>query len=273
MPLSRKDIAIMTLLSVLLLAGVCFAGDKIQLPKPEKSGAISVQEAMIKISTQRNFIGAKLELSQVAQLLWAANGNLEADAITGATRKLIPSAGGLYPLEVFLVAGKDKVGDLLPGVYRYIPGEHALKIVSKGDKRAGLAMAAFGQTWLANAPCIILITGVFPKTLVKYGKRGVYYVYMEGGASNQNLYLQAASLGLKTAAVGAFNNKLLHKRAGLPKKVKPILIVAIGKDKTQAKAKPKQTGTGAGEENDSEENTKEPDSKNRKSDKKTDKPD
>jgi SagB-type dehydrogenase family enzyme len=183
---------------------------------------------MAKLSTKRQFAKEPLDLADVAQLLWAANGKIGADAVTSATKRFMPSAGGLYPLEVFLVAGDKGVKDLDAGVYHYNWKDHALKLVHKGDKRAELAMAAYGQTWLARAPALIVITAVFPRTLVKYGKRGVNYVYMEAGGSNQNIYLQAPGLGINTAAVGAFNNKLLHQRLKLPKQVKPVLIVAIG---------------------------------------------
>ncbi len=207
-----------------------------ELPKPVKKGALSFEEALQAISTERVFSGDPLELSKVGQILWAANGSPDVDSKTSATKSFIPSAGGLYPIEVFLVAGKKGVKDLEAGVYHYKSKKHALKEIVKGDKRYELAMAALGQSWLAKAPACVIISGVFPRTLVKYGKRGVKYVYIEAGSANQNIYLQTRSLNINTAVVGAFNDKALHKVLKLPKQVTPILIVAVGNSKESQKA-------------------------------------
>ncbi|MFB6259261.1 MAG: nitroreductase, partial [Thiohalorhabdaceae bacterium] len=75
-----------------------------------------------------------ISLAHAGQLLWAAQGTNRPEGRTA------PSAGGLYPLTVYLVAGA--VTDLSPGVYRYLPAHHRLEHVAEGDHRARLAQAA-----------------------------------------------------------------------------------------------------------------------------------
>lgn len=202
---------------------------EIKLPAPSLTGKLSVEAAIVAKKTERNFKGTPLTAAQVSQLLWAANGNLPADAISGATSKVIPSAGGLYPLEVYLVTGKDTVAGVPAGVYAYKPQINSLQLLAEGDNRNLLANACLSQMWLARAPALVVIGGVFARTTARYGNRGVQYVFMEAGNSNQNLYLQAQSLGLRAGAVGAFQEAQVSSVLKLPSGAIPLLVVAVGK--------------------------------------------
>jgi SagB-type dehydrogenase family enzyme len=205
------------------------AQGQIKLPPPQFKGKSSVSAAIIARKTTRQFARAPLTLDQVSQLLWAADGQLPADAITGATRRVTASAGGLYPLEVFLVSGKGTVKNLPAGVYQYNPAGNTLRTVVAGDKRTLLAHSALSQMWLARAPALVVIGGVFGRTTARYGNRGINYVFMESGISSQNLCLQAQAIGLRSGTVGAFNDAQLAAALKLPSSVAPLLIVAIGK--------------------------------------------
>lgn len=205
------------------------ADDEIRLPLPAFKGKTSVEAAMFGKKSVRNFGPAPLTPAEVSQMLWAANGSLPADAVTGATAKVIPSAGGLYPLEVFLVTGKNTVEGLPEAVYQYVPQTNSLKPVAKGDNRTLLSYAALSQMWMARAPALIVIVGVFDRTTSKYGGRGVQYVFMEAGCSSQNLYLQAEAIGLHVGSVGAFDEKKVGTVLKLPSGMTPLLIVPFGK--------------------------------------------
>jgi len=201
----------------------------IKLPAPTLTGTMSVEKAIVGKKSVRRFSGDALEPTQVSQLLWSANGNLPVDAVTGATYKVLPSAGGLYSLEVFLVTGPNTVRGIPAGIYSYEPRTHSLKPLAQGDFRMNLAHAALSQTWLATAPAVIVIGGVFSRSTVKYGNRGVQYVFMESGNSNQNLYLQAQALGLSIATIGAFQDNQVSSVLKLPSDVTPLLLVGVGK--------------------------------------------
>jgi SagB-type dehydrogenase family enzyme len=212
-----------------LLPGHAGAEDgRIELPAPSASGQFSVEQGIAKKSTVRDFAATPLSPAQVGQLLWAANGRLPGvDAMTAATR-VYPSAGGLYPLEVFLVVGKDRVTGVPEGVYYYDWRSHSLKLINSGDKRTQLASACHQQMWLARAPALVVIGGIFERTTAKYQKRGERYVVMDAGSSCQNVYLQAAALGLHAGVVGAFVDEQVTAVLKLPAGVYPFLVVAVG---------------------------------------------
>jgi SagB-type dehydrogenase family enzyme len=207
----------------------CVAADTVPLPKPEFTGKVSVEKAMIQKKSVREFSGKPLTLAEVSQMLWAANGNLALDAVSSATTKVIPSAGGLYPLEVFVVCGKDTVQGLTEGIYQYSPSANSLLNLSQGDSRVILASACLSQMWMARAPAMVIVGAVFGRTTAKYGDQGIRYVYMEAGNCNQNLYLQAESLGLKMSTVGAFEAGQVAAAAKLPGGVIPLLVMPVGK--------------------------------------------
>ncbi len=230
MKLFRKSVTVCCAICLALGPFAVFAASNaVKLPTPSYTGKISVEAAMAAKHSVRSFKGVPLTLQQVSQLLWAGNGLLPSDAVTGATPKTIPSAGGLYPLELFIVTGKDTVKDLAAGVYQYDPFGNALKTVAQGDKRTALAGAALSQMWMARAPAVIVIAAVFSRTTMKYGSRGNNYVFMEAGNSNQNLYLQAEALGLGVGTVGAFNDAQVGSVLSLPASTAPLLLVPVGK--------------------------------------------
>jgi SagB-type dehydrogenase family enzyme len=224
----RLSIFITALALALAPLSVCAKEEEFKLPKPRLKGQLSVEAALVAKKTVRSFSKKPLTLEQVSQILWSTNGNLPTDAVTGSTKKVIASAGALYPLEVFLLTGKETVGNVPAAVFQYDPMKHALKTVTTGDQRSHVAGAAFAQMWLAKAPALFIIAAVPTKTTVKYGQRGLRYIFMEVGAADQNIYLQAEALGLHAGTVGAFKDPLVAKAAKLPKNTMPALLVAVG---------------------------------------------
>jgi len=199
------------------------AGDgDIALPKPRLEGEVPVERAMALRRSVREFAQEPLPLAAVSQLLWAAQGIT--DPPDGRTA---PSAGALYPLEVYLVAGA--VSGLRPGVYHYEPRRHRLVLESAGDRRAGVADAALGQDWVGEAPAIVVLAAVYQRTARKYGERAPRYVHIEAGHAAQNVYLQAGALGLGTTMVGAFRDEKLTGVLGLPAQVKPLGLLPVGR--------------------------------------------
>ncbi len=226
----RSVVTALCVLSLVLAGGTSWSQQgEIKLPQPRVSGKLSVEAAMVAKKSVRSYKNTPLTETEIGQLLWAANGNLATDAITSATAKVIPSAGGLYPLEVFVVCGSGTVGKIPAGVYRYNPFGHSLALFAPEDKRALLAAAALSQMWLARAPAVIVIAAAFNRTTMKYGARGRNYVYMEAGNANQNIYLEAEALGLHAATVGAFTDAQVSGVLKLPADITPLLIMPVGK--------------------------------------------
>jgi SagB-type dehydrogenase family enzyme len=192
------------------------------LPEARRDGPVSVERALASRRSQRSYAEAPLSLAEVAQLLWAAQGVTHSEGLRTA-----PSAGALYPLEVHLVAGE--VSGLSPGVYRYDPERHRLFRQLEGDLRGALAEKALEQSWVAEAPALLVITAVVRRTARKYGRRAERYALIEAGHAAQNVYLQAEALGLGTVLVGAFEDEPLGRLLRLPPGERPIGLLPVGR--------------------------------------------
>jgi SagB-type dehydrogenase family enzyme len=196
--------------------------DVIRLPEPRRQSNVSVESALQNRRSVREFRDEPLTLSDVSQLLWSAQGIAGPEGARTA-----PSAGALYPLEVYLVAGR--VNDLATGIYHYRPQRHELVRIAEGDKRAGLASAALDQDCVRNGPVTVVLAAVYERVTKKYGKRGVMYVHMEAGHAAQDVFLQAVALNLGTVAVGAFEYEPVKKLLNLPADEQPLYLLPIGK--------------------------------------------
>lgn len=196
--------------------------EMIHLPRPRTDGPVSVERALKQRRSVRDFSAAALSLDEIGQLLWSAQGITHPEGLRTA-----PSAGALYPLELTVVAGN--VTGLNAGVYRYDPAEHVLTPLAAGDRRADLARAAFGQSWMQNAPALIAFGAVEARTIRKYGQRGIVYVHIEVGHAAQNVFLQAEALGLGAAVVGAFDDAAVAAVLQMPKEEKPLYLMPVGK--------------------------------------------
>ena len=196
--------------------------EAIKLPEISYDSEISIEEALSERRSVRSYVDTSLDLGQVSQIFWAAQG------ITDPSRgyRTAPSAGALYPLEVYIIAGK--INGLSPGVYRYIPEEHELIRKTEGDKRQELFEAALYQSPVKEAPAVLVFTAIFKRTTKKYGDRGIRYVYMEAGHASQNVYLQAVSLGIGTVSIGAFDNQKVKTVLNLSQQEEPLYIMPIG---------------------------------------------
>lgn len=203
----------------------------VKLPPPALDGAVSVEKCLVQRRSVREHAITPLTLADISQLLWAAYGVTRpipgVPQLRGGLRTA-PSAGALYPLELYVVAGN--VTNLECGVYRYRPETHDLVLVAAGDKRPALFDAAWSQSYVRDAPASIVYSAVFSRTAGKYGDRGRQrYVCMDLGHSAENVYLQCGTLGLGTCAIGAFSDDKLKSVVGMPKDEEPLYIMPVGR--------------------------------------------
>jgi len=194
---------------------------EIRLPEPRYSGDKSVEGAILNRRSVRDYRNEFLSLEEISQLLWSAQGITD-----GRSKRAAPSAGALYPLEIYVVVGL--VEGLNPGVYHYQPEENSLVNTLSGDLRKELAQAALNQAWVENAPVDVVITAVYGRTTRKYGERGIRYVWLEAGHAAQNICLQVESLGLGTVTVGAFDDSRVKEILNLTDE-EPLYIMPVGR--------------------------------------------
>jgi SagB-type dehydrogenase family enzyme len=195
-----------------------------KLPQAKTQGKVAVEQAIDQRRTVRAYKSTMLSLDQLAQLLWSAQGTTGKKGV----KRAAPSAGALYPMDVYIVAGQGCVVQIEAGVYHYEPHRHTLSRVVKKDLRDSMARAAFSQTWIVRAPVNFVITAEYKRVGVKYKGRGVRYAMIEAGHIGQNLFLQAEALGLKAGIIGAFHDTKLNKILNLPRTHEPLLIMPVG---------------------------------------------
>ncbi|MFH1738431.1 MAG: SagB/ThcOx family dehydrogenase [bacterium] len=190
--------------------------EKTTLPKPKLTSEVSLEEALWKRQSVRSFSEKVPDWEQVGQLLWAAQGINR----PGTRFRTCPSAGALYPLEIYAV--------LPDGVYHYLPNDHAVMKTQSGDMRKALSDAGLRQEAIQKATCVFVICAVFERTSQKYGDRATRYVYLEAGHAAQNLLLQTVSLGMAGVPIGAMVDQEAQKVLGVPEEEQVVYILATG---------------------------------------------
>ncbi len=215
--------------SVMILVSMFFnpvigqGAEVVKLPPPSHKGKMSVEEALKRRRTVRQFAARGLELAQISQLLWGTSGISDPRGL-----RTPPSAGATYPLEYYLVVGERGVTGLAAGLYRYQPKSHTLELTQRGDLRAAVARASLHQSWIAEAPVMVVFAAEYRRCTARYGERGIRYTHMEVGHAAQNLFLQAEAVGLSCGIVGAFQDREMSKILHLPREHEPLLIMPVG---------------------------------------------
>ena len=178
--------------------------------------------------TVRHYSKAPVPLQVLKKLLWAGQG------ITGPDgKRTAPSAHAIHPLRLYLSV--NRVVGLGKGLYEVDPSDQGLKLITDSDVRSALTKAAIDNPeWIMDAACVIVVCAdmVTPSQAFAdqkpFGSRGARYIYLEAGATAQNIQLQAVAEGLGSVWVGGFEDEataeVLHLRAPLA----PIVQLCVG---------------------------------------------
>ncbi len=199
-------------------------GETMKLPPPDLNGEVSLEKALAERRSIREYSTGTLTSGEISQLLWACQGVTSRNGFRTA-----PSAGALYPLEVYVVAGR--VSGLEAGIYHYVPGpgigEHSLELLRRGAFLNDLADAALGQGCIRGCAACFVIGTVVARTAAKYGQRAERYVLIEVGHAAQNLCLQATALGIGAVTVGAFYDSKVKQLLDVG--AAPVYLIPVGR--------------------------------------------
>lgn len=189
-------------------------GTATALPEASGLGDVTLAEALARRRSVREFSRTPLTNGQVSDLLWAAQG---VTAEWGG--RTAPSAGALYPLEVYVVTDD--------GVLHYLPDGH--RVESRESATVRMAVAdAVGQEAASRAPAVVVITGVPARVEKKYAGRAERYLLLEAGHAAQNLLLAATALGLGAVPIGAFGDDALARALDLPPGEETVYAIPVG---------------------------------------------
>jgi len=169
----------------------------------------------------REYGSPRLDLSELGGLLWAAAGVTARQM--GFAFRTAPSAGGLFPIEQYVVA--NAVKDLEPGVYHYAVLDEALELLRGGDHRLTVAHAALDQAIAAEADAVFVWTAVLERSRWKYGQRFGRYIFLDAGHIAENVALAAVALGLGSCQIAAFFDDEAAALLGVDEDEEPVVYM------------------------------------------------
>lgn len=147
-------------------------------------------------------------------------------------KKGAPSAGGLHPVEAYVLV--QRVDGIVPGLYHYHPAAHALERIREmnPDELTALAKVCLGgQPYFAEAHVVIALAGRFVRNFWKYRNHAKAYraVILDAGHLSQTLYLAATELGLGAFVTAGVNEVEIEQAFGLePMAEGPLAMCGFG---------------------------------------------
>jgi SagB-type dehydrogenase family enzyme len=175
----------------------------------------------------RDFALRPLPLATLGRLLHASHGiKSEREIGDAPVERSAPSAGGRYPLEIYVAT--QSVEGVEDGIHHYDARAHELELRRPGLVQPELASLALDQTMVVDSNVVVIITAVPERTMWKYGQRGYRYVWLDAGHLGENLYLVATALGLGPVGIGGFFDVELSTLLDLPSGEEAFYLVCIG---------------------------------------------
>ena len=163
--------------------------------------------------SHRQFTSESLTLEEISFLLWTTQGIREKTGGNTAFRT-VPSAGCRHALETYLCVLN--VTGLEQGIYRYLPLEHQLLVVSQQKNlSAQITAAALHQTFVGKSAVTFLWTTIPYRMEWRYDIAAHKVIALDAGHICQNLYLSCAAIKAGTCAVAAYNQDLMDSLLGV----------------------------------------------------------
>lgn len=190
---------------------------KIPLPKvaPLK---MSLENAIKNRRSVRQYTGDNVPLTYVASIIKTTFGitatnevSLGSDSTATLNFRSVPSAGGLYPADLYIVSLN--IDNLGKGIYQYNPTEDCLVKIFNNDTVDEL-LKSFSVTEdlisIQRAGFICLLIGSAPKSMYKYGNRGLGFTIHEIGGLSQNIHLAVTALGIGSVDCASYFSDEAH---------------------------------------------------------------
>jgi SagB-type dehydrogenase family enzyme len=178
-------------------------------------------DALARRRSTREYAWSPLELADLAALLWAAAGVTARQE--GFAFRTAPSAGGLYPIEHYVIV--NAVEGIEPGLYHYDVLGRALERLLGGDLRLQIARAALDQRLASEAQAVFVWTAVLERSRWKYGQRFARYIFLDAGHIAENVALAATGLGLGSCQIAAFYDEEAAALLGVDPELEPVVYM------------------------------------------------
>ena len=179
------------------------------LPEPTRLD-LPLGEALAGRRSTRAFGDRDLTQADLAAVLragYGVTGALPVKACAPQPLRTAPSAGALYPLELFVAAMR--VDGLHARIHHYDPLAGA--IVRLPVPATALRDATPYSDLVSEAAAVLVIAAVFWRSRFKYGLRAYRFTLLEAGHVAQNVLLACAALGLAAVPLGGFFDRRLDE--------------------------------------------------------------
>ncbi len=193
-----------------------FGRETIALPTPTDL-TMSLGETIKRRRSCRAFSGRRLSLQDLSNLLGTLRVTAQSQSAAfpdiTLTLRSYPSGGGLYPVETYIAWKNPETG--VTATYHYSPHDHTLTEVKAdvSDEELKRVMADHNH-FTKDIGCAIFFTGVFRRTLTKYGIPGYRFIMIEAGEMAQQIALASCASGWSTLFWGGsyddYVNELLE---------------------------------------------------------------
>jgi SagB-type dehydrogenase family enzyme len=191
----------------------------IELYHPDDICSIPLIDSLKRRKSVRTHTRRPISMEELSFLLWASDGLQGRDQYRTA-----PSAGGLYPIETYVVI--NRVNGIEQGVYHYNVRRHALEEIELGNFGRQTALAALDQRMCLEASFVVIWTAVFERSRWKYGQRGYRYMYLDAGHIGQNLALACTGVGLGSCQIGALYDEEVNAIIGVDGEEESVLYMS-----------------------------------------------
>jgi SagB-type dehydrogenase family enzyme len=202
----------------------------IDLPRSLTPIKLSFEELITRRVTTRKLVPCWLTLENINTILYYAYGITRDNSNSNFPRpfRIVPSAGALYPLEIFFYSSH--IDGELPGLYHYNPTEKNLRLLRSGDLSTEISKSLVQKELAVENSMLIFVTAMFKRSTFKYGNRGYRFALLEAGHVAQNINLVTTGLGLGSVNICGYFDRQVDDLLDLDGVThSTIYIIAIGK--------------------------------------------
>lgn len=188
----------------------------------------SLDEMIARRKSVRKFTESKLTVAELAWLLWATQGVRGMFRDDSISMRTVPSGGSRHPFETYIVV--NRVEGLERGLYRYLPIDHSLVLLSDCPDEDAVTEACLGQEFCGDSAVCFIWTAVPYRTEWRYGPVSSKIIALDAGHLCQNLYLAVGEIGAGTCAIGAYDQLKADQIVGADGRDEFVVYIApVGK--------------------------------------------
>ncbi|RIH88492.1 SagB-type dehydrogenase domain protein [Meiothermus luteus] len=193
--------------------------ESVELSEPVRDGGPAVWRVLARVAAAAPKVGASLTQAEISQVL--------APLAVRRDGRGYPSAGGAYPLEVYLAV--QRLQDTFPGIYHYAAKQHQLEQLSAQFELARWKAALMDMEAVEASAALVVFSAVPERSEAVFGLRGFRYALLEVGYAVGEVLVAATALGLQAYPAATFYDEEVRQLLALPEGEHPVVVLLLGR--------------------------------------------